>query len=393
MDEEQENVKKIRELDSFETSQPLATGDYLIVATNEGIPATKKSTIKEVVDVYNIAMAEDDEEDQVDDPNSPGEKIKDPEKEPGLEKDKDGDGEPDEKIITTPVNAGNLDTIIQEGGGLKVVTECRKKEDNAIVDCSSADAYYKYNKLSLETLESTYKYQTFTRIHYLEKTSEGPVDPPVMRSAVFPKSAINFDTFGRVNSVNNYVGNLLDLAHHFYAFQDTPFMHLFKLDKVSCPDEQFAFDFHSDFFTFPAANPDDPFSSNWIGFLPQLGGGSAEADFTGPIFALPDPGFKIMWFYYDQWDDDDSGTNGWCYTDRANFPWFYLSGHEWCKFDLKNPGSNNVYWSQHIYSRKHQKWVNYKNLTEENPAASSNDPAPSDDPDAPPPRRSGNITV
>ena len=113
MDEEQENVKKIRELDSFETSQPLATGDYLIVATNEGIPATKKSTIKEVVDVYNIAMAEDDEEDQVDDPNSPGEKIKDPEKEPGLEKDKDGDGEPDEKIITTPVNAGNLDTIIE----------------------------------------------------------------------------------------------------------------------------------------------------------------------------------------------------------------------------------------------------------------------------------------
>ena len=62
MDEEQENVKKIRELDSFETSQPLATGDYLIVATNEGIPATKKSTIKEVVDVYNIAMAEDDED-------------------------------------------------------------------------------------------------------------------------------------------------------------------------------------------------------------------------------------------------------------------------------------------------------------------------------------------
>ena len=83
-------------------------------------------------------MIDEDEEDQVTDPDNPGETIKDPEKEPGKELDEDGDGEPDGKIITTPVNAGNLDTIIQEGSGLKVITECRKKEDNAIVDCSSA---------------------------------------------------------------------------------------------------------------------------------------------------------------------------------------------------------------------------------------------------------------
>ena len=82
MAEEQENVKKIRELDSFETSQPLATGDYLIVATNEGIPATKKASIKEVVDIYNISLIDEDEEDQVTDPDNPGETIKDPEKSP-----------------------------------------------------------------------------------------------------------------------------------------------------------------------------------------------------------------------------------------------------------------------------------------------------------------------
>jgi len=212
MDEEQENVKKIRELDSFETSQPLATGDYLIVATNEGIPATKKSTIKEVVDVYNIAMAEDDEEDQVDDPNSPGEKIKDPEKEPGLEKDKDGDGEPDEKIITTPVNAGNLNTIIQEGGGLKVVTECRKKEDNSIVDCSSADAYYRYGKLALDLGETEGVYGYDMEFHY-----------------GFPKKRYFF-SFGLLQKIEYGVGKVLE----YFAPPESGWFSL--LDNNTQPD-------------------------------------------------------------------------------------------------------------------------------------------------------------
>jgi hypothetical protein len=381
MDEEQENVKKIRELDSFETSQPLATGDYLIVATNEGIPATKKSTIKEVVDIYNIAMAEDDEEDQVDDPDNPGEKIKDPEKEPGLEKDTDGDGEPDEKIITTPVNAGNLDTILQSGGGLEVITECRTKEDNAIVSCDSANVYYKYNKLQLEDLSKSYKHNTLTRIHYLEKTSNGVVDPPVMRSAVFPKSAIHFDQFGRVASVHSYVGNLLEIAHHSSVLTSNglALMHLFKLDKVSCPNEQYAFDFHSFFYTFPTEDLTKPLDNNWVAFLPQSAGGTTE-DFSGILFLLPEPGLSGMWFYYKTWDSGDSdGSNGWCFTSRTQFPWVYVESHGWVMFDVKNPGTSNVYWSQHIYSTKHEKWVNYKELTEENPEASSNDPAPSTD--------------
>jgi hypothetical protein len=382
MAEEQENVKKIRELDSFETIQPIATGDYLIVATNEGIPATKKASIKEVVDIYNISLIDENEEDQVADPDNPEETIKDPEKEPGKELDEDGDGEPDGKIITTPVNAGNIDTIVQEGGGLKVTTECRKKEDNAIVDCNSADAYYRYNKLGLET-GIEYTSEHLTRIHYLEKTSEGTVDPPVMRSAVFPLQRIKFDTFGRVERVYNHIGNILDISHHFYVLdhQGERLSHFFKLDKVSCPNEQFAFDFHSGFYTIPTEDLQKPFDNNWIGFSPTSIGGSAE-DFIGPIFVEPTICFDSMWFYHHHWDVDGDQTepNGWAFTNRTEFPWFYLHNHGWCMFDVENPGTSNVYWSQHVYSMKHEKWVNYQKLTQENPEQSSDNPAPSLDP-------------
>lgn len=149
----EENVKKIRDLDSFEELQPMTTGDFLIVASTQGEPRTNKASIKEVVDIYNAALVEDDPGSQIDDPDNPGETIKDPDLTPGIENDIDGDGEPDEKIDTTPINAGNIEDFLDPSGGIEIVEECRAKDTKAVVDCDDPNAYYKTKKLSTSGFE------------------------------------------------------------------------------------------------------------------------------------------------------------------------------------------------------------------------------------------------
>lgn len=149
----EQNVKKIRDLESFNEVQPITIEDFLIVASTQGDPVTNKATIKEVVDAYNASIAEEDPDNEIEDPDDPEKTIKDPESTPGIENDLDGDGEPDEKIDITPINAGNLEDFLDPNGGIEIVQECRTKGTKEIVACDDPTAYYKTNKLSTSGFE------------------------------------------------------------------------------------------------------------------------------------------------------------------------------------------------------------------------------------------------
>lgn len=144
----EQNVKKIRDLESFNETQPITTEDLLIVASTQGDPVTNKASIKEVIDVYNASIVEESPDSQIEDPEDPEKTIKDPELAPGIENDLDGDGEPDEKLDITPINAGNFQNFLDPNGGIEIVQECRTKGTKELVPCDDPTAYYKTKKIS-----------------------------------------------------------------------------------------------------------------------------------------------------------------------------------------------------------------------------------------------------
>jgi len=197
MAEEQKNIKTIRELDGFTEVNPVATGDNLIVSTTEGVPATKKASIKEVVDIYlnsSDAFTSDNPmvtEDHLfistneDTPSTKKASIKevvdlylsssaseseglpdtvtdqDGNEVPNPLKgattvtemvDTDGDGEPDTaiEVVNTPITSKNVDTLVDPGSGLEVKTVCQN-ETFDVVDCSDPSVKYKTKKLALAT--------------------------------------------------------------------------------------------------------------------------------------------------------------------------------------------------------------------------------------------------
>ena len=144
----EEKVKKIRDLESFTSGTPISKDDFLIVATSAGVAATQKASIEEVINAYNQSISDPGSDSGITDPSDPTSKITDPETAPGYTNDLDGDGVADEKIDTTPLNAGNIGQFVDPNGGLTVTQECRTKDTKALVDCDDPTAYYKKNVLS-----------------------------------------------------------------------------------------------------------------------------------------------------------------------------------------------------------------------------------------------------
>lgn len=153
----EDKVKKIRDLDDFLDPNPMTTGDHLIVSSSEGPPATNKATIKDVVSLYLSEQAEEalNVEDTITLEN--GDVIANPLK--GATtiqgEDTNGDGIPDKLIESvTTITSNNIDSLVQEGGGLETITICRNQNLD-IVDCELPDGSintevkYKTTKLTL----------------------------------------------------------------------------------------------------------------------------------------------------------------------------------------------------------------------------------------------------
>lgn len=96
--------KKIRDLDSFDENTPFNTGDYLAVSDASG-NTTRKATVKEVVETYNVQRAE--------------EQVTEGDSQPQLVTDLNGD-----LVSADPVTAANLDDFVQADSGLEIITTC-----------------------------------------------------------------------------------------------------------------------------------------------------------------------------------------------------------------------------------------------------------------------------
>lgn len=154
MSENAENVKKIRELDDFDTAVPLSDQDYLIIATNEDanndgtnerVPLTKKAKITEAVQAVNKAEAERRESQPPTITLPDGTEIPNPLKGATTELDENG-----VLVDTTPITAENLDSLVDPGSGLEVKTICRDELFN-IVDCNDPSVKYRTKKLGVAT--------------------------------------------------------------------------------------------------------------------------------------------------------------------------------------------------------------------------------------------------
>ena len=150
------SVKKIRELEDFDPNvQPLDVEDYLVVASNQNIPLTKKATINEVVTHYNNSLVKDPT-DNTSDPD--GGTILHPDLKPGKEVNDPNTGAT-YKQDTTPLTSENLDDFLDIPGGSNSLTvqEVCRNQALEIVACDSPDVKYKSKKLKLkeETKQGT----------------------------------------------------------------------------------------------------------------------------------------------------------------------------------------------------------------------------------------------
>ena len=125
--------KKIRDLDSFDGTTPFNTGDYLAVSDTDGT-TTRKATVKEVIETYNVQRAQEQEAD----PSSSG---------PELVEDSNGN-----LVSADPITAANIDAFVDPSSGLEVVEECSPGTDS---DGNSINVCTKKLKLATSTEATT----------------------------------------------------------------------------------------------------------------------------------------------------------------------------------------------------------------------------------------------
>lgn len=311
----EQNVKKIRDLESFSEDQPITTEDFLIVASTQGDPVTNKATIQEVIDAYNSSMVEGDPNKEIPDPEDPSKTIKDPELTPGIENDLDGDGEPDEKIDTTPINAGNIEDFLDPNGGIEIVQECRKKGTKEIVDCDDSTAYYKTKKISTTGFEGY---------------------PIVRRSNGFLSEAHYYKS-GILKEVSYGKGKFLEYFNMQPGMSDW-FVSAYEINP----------NFNATLF---ATEAEDDFWFYWMEFAP---GGkwvylSPTPKYTGTMF------LESFWL----WQENIK----WFYLIIDHYPWVYINGtfpgsEEEIGWSYLHPTNQGQIWIESL-----QEWRNINNLS------------------------------
>lgn len=141
--------KKIRDLDSFDSNTPFNTGDFLAVS-DAGGNSTRKVTVKEVIETYNVQRAEEQESDITSDG-------------PELIQDDAGN-----LVSADPITAANIDDFIDPTSGLEVVSECSSSTDangDPITVCS------KKLKLATSTSATTMRFYVWPQRAVLTKYS------------------------------------------------------------------------------------------------------------------------------------------------------------------------------------------------------------------------------
>ena len=137
--------KKIRDLDSFNSTTPFATSDFLAVANANGT-TTHKITAADLVSAVNVQNAQTAAAAADTVTDTSGNSVNNPEK----STTEIIDPATGDIIDATPVTASNLDTLVDPGSGLEVIEVCRDANYN-IVDCTSNLVKYRTKKLSLAT--------------------------------------------------------------------------------------------------------------------------------------------------------------------------------------------------------------------------------------------------
>lgn len=139
------SYKKIRDLDSFDSTTPFATSDFLAVANANGT-TTHKITAADLVSAVNVQNAQTAAAAANTVTDGSGNTVNNPEK----STTEIIDTATGDIIDATPVTASNLDTLVDPGSGLEVIEVCRDANYN-IVDCTSNLVKYRTKKLSLAT--------------------------------------------------------------------------------------------------------------------------------------------------------------------------------------------------------------------------------------------------
>ena len=172
--------KKIRDLDSFGSTTPFATSDFLAVADANGT-TTHKITAADLVSAVNVQNAQTAAAAANTVTDTSGNTVNNPEK----STTEIVDPETGDIIDATPVTASNLDTLVDPGSGLEVLEVCRDANYN-IVACSSDLVKYRTKKLSLATSTESRKIEII-------------VDPTNPDSVTY-QSGINVGSNGFLNS-------------------------------------------------------------------------------------------------------------------------------------------------------------------------------------------------
>lgn len=173
--------KKIRDLDSFNSTTPFATSDFLAVANANGT-TTHKITAADLVSAVNVQNAQTAAAAADTVTNTSGATVNNPEK----STTEIIDPATGDIIDATPVTASNLDTLVDPGSGLEVIEVCRDANYN-IVDCNSNSVKYRTKKLSLAT-------STESRTINIKIDATDP-------NATTYQAGINVGTNGYLNSV------------------------------------------------------------------------------------------------------------------------------------------------------------------------------------------------
>lgn len=300
---------RARNLEDFE-EHPIATGDYLVVATSD--PLQKKQTLKaSIADVVSVYLAEVEKESEGSGP---------PTREVELPPDENGDS-PKYELDNRDITVANLEHIA--GFGIKVEELCYGKTDAGVyfsVDCKipssqnpnvlvhnpqvefvtkklAVDPVEASSSLTIKTSGLTDNYVDFvTKYLFNEDTNE-------LDKIELPKYGLNIEA-GLVKSIDYYIGTWLQYAQPSLSAGTSTWWDI----KASESYPNFYFGTHlvsNQLSTGPIGN--------WI-----FKAGINEWQYIGrATTSLNDPDTVGFWFWSDVF--------GWYWFSPNTWPWIYVN--------------------------------------------------------------------